>query len=362
MAEAIVRFIDASKSYDGVTNVVDGLNLTIERGEFLTLLGPSGCGKTTCLLMLAGFEAPTTGEITLNGRSLINVPPFKRNVGMVFQNYALFPHMTVAENIAFPLKHRRTPRPEIESRVTRILDMVGLGALKDRRPNQLSGGQQQRVALARALIFEPDVVLLDEPLSALDKNLREQMQLEIKHLHASLGMTFVFVTHDQGEALTMSDRVVIFDKGVIQQSGPPREIYDRPQNEFVAHFIGENNSLRGMLEGSDDELCGVRLGGGELVRARSPGALKSSGRVAIAVRPERIVVRPGSEPNQNRVEVVVKEIIYSGDHVKLRMALSDGSIVVAKMLTNDRLAPGAAVGDRIAIGWKAEDSFAFHAQ
>lgn len=362
MTEPIVQFVDVGKSYDGKTSVIDGLHLDIRRGEFLTFLGPSGCGKTTCLMMLAGFEAPTTGDITLNGKSLMNVPPFRRNMGMVFQNYALFPHKTVFENIAFPLKHRGIPRAEIEARVAQILGMVDLAAMRDRRPAQLSGGQQQRVALARALVFKPDVVLLDEPLSALDKNLREQMQLEIKHLHDSLGMTFVFVTHDQSEALTMSDRVVIFDKGVIQQAGSPREIYDRPRNKFVAHFVGENNSLQGVIERVEGEICGVRLAGGELVLARSAEAPQPGAKVTVVVRPERIVILPGSEPRMNPIEVAVKEIIYSGDHVKFRMTLSDRSIVVAKMLTNSRTFPDSAVGDKLTIGWRAEDCFAFAVQ
>src|SRR5215510_3390675 len=227
-----VQFSDVQKSYDGETLVVKDLNLSIRAGEFLTLLGPSGSGKTTTLMMLAGFEVPTNGRIDLDGRPIDNVPPHKRNIGMVFQNYALFPHMTVAENLAFPLEVRRTPKAEIQSRVARALEMVQLGAYGARRPAQLSGGQQQRVALARALVFEPNLVLMDEPLGALDKQLREQMQLEIKHIHQRLGVTVVYVTHDQGEALTMSDRVAVFHDGLIQQLATPTELYERPANSF----------------------------------------------------------------------------------------------------------------------------------
>ena len=222
--EIIVRFEGVEKTYDGRTNVVDCLGLDIYKGEFLTLLGPSGSGKTTILLMLAGFEATTAGDITLHNQSLRNVPPFKRDMGIVFQNYALFPHKSVFQNVAFPLVQRRLPKAEISERAAAALRIVELGDLGDRRPNQLSGGQQQRVALARALVFEPQLVLMDEPLGALDKQLREQMQIEIKHLHEALGMTVVYVTHDQGEALTMSDRVAILNDGLIQQIDTPHEV------------------------------------------------------------------------------------------------------------------------------------------
>ena len=212
-----VSFRNVQKTYDGETLIVRDLNLDIQRGEFLTLLGPSGSGKTTCLMMLAGFETPTGGEIRLDGNVINRLPPHKRNIGMVFQNYALFPHMTVLENLRFPLKARKLPAADCDAKARRALDMVQLGAFGNRYPQQLSGGQQQRIALARALVFEPQLVLMDEPLGALDKNLREQMQIEIKHIQQSLGVTVVFVTHDQSEALTMSDRIAVFDKGIIQQ-------------------------------------------------------------------------------------------------------------------------------------------------
>ncbi|MDP6029637.1 MAG: ATP-binding cassette domain-containing protein, partial [Arenicellales bacterium] len=232
--DLFVRFIKVQKSYDGETLVVKNLNLDIERGEFVTMLGPSGSGKTTCLMMLAGFEPATHGEIYLGDRPINAVPPHKRGIGMVFQNYALFPHMTVNENLAFPLEVRRLSKSEIASRAKRALDMVQLGAFGDRRPAQLSGGQQQRVAVARALVFDPDLVLMDEPLGALDKQLREQMQYEIKHIHETLGVTVVYVTHDQSEALTMSNRIAVFDDGVIQQLATPSDLYERPENAFVA--------------------------------------------------------------------------------------------------------------------------------
>src|SRR3569623_345779 len=262
MSDPIVRFAAISKTYDGLARVVDRLDLDIERGEFLTLLGPSGSGKTTTLMMLAGFEPPTEGEILLEGKPLSRLPPHRRAIGMVFQNYALFPHMSVADNIAFPLTVRGMAREEVARRVERALDMVQLESFAERRPAQLSGGQQQRVALARALVFEPKLVLMDEPLGALDKQLREQMQLEIKHIHRNLGVTVVYVTHDQSEALTMSDRVAGFNDGVIQQLAKPDDLYERPQNAFVAQFIGENNRLKGKVVAMNGSGCQVEIEGG----------------------------------------------------------------------------------------------------
>ncbi len=227
--DAFVAFEHVQKSYDGVSLVVKDLNLSIGKGEFLTMLGPSGSGKTTCLMMLAGFETATNGEIRLDGKPINQVPPHKRGIGMVFQNYALFPHMTVGENLSFPLEVRGMGKDEREAKVKRALDMVQMYGFINRRPAQLSGGQQQRIALARALVFDPKLVLMDEPLGALDKQLREHMQFEIKHLHESLGITVVYVTHDQGEALTMSDRVAVFNDGRIQQLAPPADLYERPK-------------------------------------------------------------------------------------------------------------------------------------
>ncbi len=242
-SEPLVRFIDVSKSYDGKVDAVRGLNLDVETGEFLTLLGPSGSGKTTTLTMLAGFEQPSSGRIFVGGEDVTFVPVDKRGIGMVFQNYALFPNMNVAENIAFPLMVRHMPRAEIEQKVARALAMVRLEGLADRRTQQLSGGQQQRVAVARALVFEPRLVLLDEPLGALDRQLREQMQYELKQLHRRLGVTMVYVTHDQVEAMTMSDRVAVFSTGLLRQIAEPRRLYEEPESLFVAQFLGESNAL-----------------------------------------------------------------------------------------------------------------------
>ena len=247
VADGFVHFDRVDKTYDGVSLAVADLTLSIARGEFLTLLGPSGSGKTTALMMLAGFEAPTRGEIRLDGRSLRRVPPHRRNIGVVFQNYALFPHMTVAENLAFPLSVRSFGRAEVRERVERALGLVRLRGYQSRRPAELSGGQQQRVALARALIFDPVLVLMDEPLGALDKQLREELQVEIKHIQKNLGVTVAYVTHDQSEALTMSDRVAVFNRGRVEQLAPPLELYERPQNAFVAQFIGESSRLSGVV-------------------------------------------------------------------------------------------------------------------
>ena len=280
--EAYVQFVDVQKTYDGDTLVVRDFNLDVARGEFLTLLGPSGSGKTTCLMMLAGFEAVTQGEIVLDGRPISNVPPYRRDIGVVFQNYALFPHMTVNENLAFPLEVRKASSAEIEARIRKALDMVQLAGFGQRRPAQLSGGQQQRVAVARALVFEPKLVLMDEPLGALDKQLREQMQYEIKHLHERLGVTVVYVTHDQSEALTMSNRIAVLNHGVIQQVATPQDLYERPESAFVAQFVGENNRLLGTVREVNGSNCVVAVEGGEVT-----GAARSTSTASAAARPCR---------------------------------------------------------------------------
>src|SRR5271154_3035252 len=282
--EPLVRFIDVSKSYDGKVDAVRALNLEVEAGEFLTLLGPSGSGKTTTLTMLAGFEQPTRGRIFVDGEDVTGVPVEKRGIGMVFQNYALFPNMSVAENIGFPLKVRRLPRAEIAQKVGRALAMVRLGGLAARRTQQLSGGQQQRVAVARALVFEPRLVLLDEPLGALDRQLREPVQYELKHLHQRLGVTMVYVTHDQVEAMTMSDRVAVFSAGQLRQVAPPRRLYEEPESLFVAQFLGESNTLPGTSERRDGAPCAVALPGGATVIATAVGPCTVGSAVNVALR------------------------------------------------------------------------------
>lgn len=343
----IVRFRNVEKTYDGTVNVVEGLDLDIIPGEFLTLLGPSGSGKTTTLMMLAGFEEPTSGEIYLRDRSLLRVPPFRRNMGVVFQNYALFPHMSVGDNVAYPLKQRRMSKADIIDKTRVALDMVELGALIDRRPSQLSGGQQQRVALARALVFEPDIVLMDEPLGALDKRLREQMQVEIKHLHESLGMTFVYVTHDQSEALTMSDRVAVFHEGRIQQIAAAREVYEAPMTAFVANFIGENNNMSGEVTAVGSGQCQIRLDSGAMVSGLNVLDLQIGARTRASIRPERLSLIPG---DAGPLSLTVREMIYFGDH--LRVMLVGGGLEIMAKAPIDQAA-GLKPGQSVSIDWDA---------
>ncbi|MGJ7458902.1 ABC transporter ATP-binding protein [Halomonas sp. RA08-2] len=350
----LIRFAAVQKTYDGETLVVKDLNLTIHQGEFVTLLGPSGSGKTTCLMMLAGFENPTAGDIYLGDQRLNTVPPHKRNFGMVFQNYALFPHMTVEENIRYPLKTRRLPAAEADRKVSEILDMIQLREFAKRRPTQLSGGQQQRVALARSLVFEPKLVLMDEPLGALDKQLREQMQLEIKHLHEELGLTVVFVTHDQGEALTMSDRVAVFNDGVIQQIDTPQALYEHPSNTFVAQFIGENNTLPGRIESVNGEQCRVLFGNDQATGALVGPGLASGDATQLSIRPERIKLNGASRNLPNRLQARVREFIYLGDHLRIRLEVAGNDQFVARLPVAE-VQSSMRPGDVIEVGWRDED-------
>jgi putative spermidine/putrescine transport system ATP-binding protein len=353
--DILVRFAKVQKTFDGTTMVVRDLDLAIRRGEFLTLLGPSGSGKTTTLMMLAGFEAPTAGEILLAGAPITRTPPHKRDIGVVFQSYALFPHMTVADNVAFPLAVRGVARGEITARVARALDIVQLAGLDARRPSQLSGGQQQRVALARALVFEPQLVLMDEPLGALDKRLREQMQLEIKHIHERLGVTVVYVTHDQSEALTMSDRIAVFNRGAIEQIDVPQALYAEPATSFVAQFVGENNRLDATVEALADGFCTARLPDGTALRARAVRVGAVGTRTALSIRPEVVAVGAGSE---NRLSGTVSELIYHGDHTRLRLALADGGDFFVKL---PRIADGIAPGHALDVTFAAADCRALDA-
>ncbi len=352
--DVLVRFENVQKSYDGEILVVKDFNLDMERGEFLTMLGPSGSGKTTCLMMLAGFEPATSGEIYLEGRPINRVPPHKRGIGMVFQNYALFPHMTVGENLAFPLEVRKMGKSEREDRVKKALDMVQLGDFADRRPAQLSGGQAQRVAVARALVFDPDVVLMDEPLGALDKNLREQMQYEIKHIHERLGVTVMYVTHDQSEALTMSNRVAVFDDGVVQQLAPPEELYEKPDNAFVADFIGDNNRLLGTILSANGETCVVKADDGTEIVAKEVNIHGTGQRATLSLRPERVVVNPEPGQYENTFDARALELIYLGDHIRTRMQVCGHDDFIVK-IPNSVVHAHLAAGDTVKIGWTAED-------
>lgn len=324
-ATPLVSFRGVQKTYDGEQLVVRQLDLDIQRGEFLTLLGPSGSGKTTTLMMLAGFESPTAGDILLEGRPITRTPPHKRHFGMVFQNYALFPHMTVGDNVAYPLTVRKAPKAEQAQRVAKALAMVRLTGMADRRPAQLSGGQQQRVALARALVFEPQLVLMDEPLGALDKQLREHMQIELKELHRQLGVTFVYVTHDQGEALTMSDRVAVFNDGLIQQLDAVDRLYETPANRFVAGFVGDNAVLKGVVRAvqvdAGVERCGIVLTDGRVITGVNVNGAAVNAAVEACIRPERIALhRAAPAEHTNLLQAQVRGVIYYGDHLRLLCA------------------------------------------
>ncbi len=359
--DAFVQFDRVQKSYDGENLVVKDLNLSMPRGEFLTMLGPSGSGKTTCLMMLAGFETATHGEILLGGKPINNIPPHKRGIGMVFQNYALFPHMTVAENLSFPLELRKLNKAEREAKVKRALDMVQMGAFGGRRPAQLSGGQQQRIALARALVFEPELVLMDEPLGALDKQLREHMQFEITRLAHNLGITTVYVTHDQTEALTMSDRVAVFDDGRIQQLAPPDNLYEEPMNSFVAQFIGENNTLTGTVKTIDGDTCLIVLDDGEEIDAKPVNVTQPGDRTKVSIRPERVEFNKDRlSPDAHLLKAEVKEFIYMGDIFRFRLSVAGNDDFIVKT----RNAPDAiklTPGEHIEIGWLPQDCRALDA-
>lgn len=354
VSNPLVTFSNIDKTYDGETFVTRNLNFTIEEGEFLSLLGPSGSGKTTTLMMLAGFEVPSSGSILLGKSRLNEAPPHRRNIGMVFQNYALFPNMTVAQNIAFPLSVRNVPKSEQRGRVERALAMIELAHLAERRPAQLSGGQQQRVALARALVFEPKLVLMDEPLGALDKNLRETMQYEIKHLHEKLGVTIVYVTHDQSEALTMSDRVAVFHHGRIQQMAAPRDLYEDPANAFVANFIGENNGLAGRVTAYDGGYATLALTPEISIRGRAGDGIALGDSAVLALRPENISFDGDASGRDNRLTGEVDEVIYCGDHWRLHLTAAGREGFIIKV--PNRTAMAVPVPGRVAtISWGRDD-------
>ena len=349
-----VKFDKVDKSYDGKVLVVKDLNLDIAEGEFITMLGPSGSGKTTCLMMLAGFETPTNGEIYLDGNPISNIPPHKRGIGMVFQNYALFPHMTVYENLAFPLKVRKFSKEETDAKVEKALSMVSLSGFGSRMPGQLSGGQQQRVAVARALVFDPAVVLMDEPLGALDKNLRESMQYEIKHIHESIGVTVVYVTHDQSEALTMSNRIAVFNDGKVQQLSSPDKLYEEPVNSFVAEFIGENNTFQGEVADISNNKCKIKLETGDEILA-NPIRVKSKGEKSIvSLRPERAIINP-DEKMDNKFNGKIEEVIYHGDHTRVRLNLLDNKEFILKV-PNSSARMDIKLGNNIKVGWNSFDA------
>jgi spermidine/putrescine transport system ATP-binding protein len=356
-----VRLQDVTKHFKDVV-AVDGVSLTIADGEFFSLLGPSGCGKTTTLRMIGGFEEPSAGTIHLAGSDVTGLPPYKRDVNTVFQSYALFPHLNVAENIAYGLKRKKIAGDEIRTRVDEVLRLVDLSGFGERRPNQLSGGQQQRVALARALVNRPQVLLLDEPLGALDLKLRKQMQLELKRIQAEVGITFVYVTHDQEEAMTMSDRIAVMNDGRMEQLGEPQSVYELPSTEFVAGFLGASNLLDGEIEGVNGQEAKVRLAAGATVvvpSARLPGG---SGPVRVGVRPEKLHIRPAEgadgDPAVNSLNATVNVSTYIGVSTSYECSTSDGAKVVVYVQNLDRAARSIGAGQHVRLSWEPEHTFA----
>ncbi len=356
MVELALELKGLTKRF-GATAAVDGVNITVAQGEFVTLLGPSGCGKTTTLNLVAGFLTPDGGEIRLAGKSVGEQPPFRRDLGLVFQDYALFPHMSVTENVGFGLKMRSVPSAQIKKRVDEALAMVQLGGLGARRPLQLSGGQRQRVALARALVIRPAMLLLDEPLSNLDLKLREEMRIEISSLQRRLGIAAVFVTHDQGEALTMSDRIAVMRNGRIEQIGTPTDIYERPATRFVAGFIGAINMLPAKVEALVPGGFGRLATPAGPASARLPAGLAAGAAATMTVRPERMrLAREGGVPADAIAwAATVEHVIYLGARRELRLRLADGTLAVVEA-TNDGSGP-FSVGDRLAAWFKPEDAW-----
>jgi spermidine/putrescine transport system ATP-binding protein len=351
-----VRLVDLRKSFGEVT-AVDGVSLEIRAGEFFSLLGPSGCGKTTTLRMIGGFELPTAGRIELGGHDITMDPPERRPVNMVFQNYALFPHLSVFENVAFGLRRRRTPRPEVTQRVGEALDLVHLEGFGRRKPDQLSGGQQQRVALARALVNRPKVLLLDEPLGALDLKLRRQLQVELKRVQLEVGITFIYVTHDQEEALALSDRIAVMDRGRVEQLGTPEELYDSPRTLFVAGFIGTSNLLPGTVAATDGGVAVIRLEGGESCVAQG-GRTAVGDPVHVAVRPEALSMTAGPEPgvlggDGPGLAGEVLQRAYLGVSVSYRVRTA-GGLTLTVVAPRSRAQSG--IGDPVSVGWHADDA------
>jgi len=350
-----VRIEHIVKQFRELT-AVDDVSLEVDSGEFLTLLGPSGSGKTTTLRIISGLEFPTRGEVFIDGKPVVDQPAYKRDIGMVFQNYALFPHMTIFDNIAFPLKMRNFGKSDISKKVQRSLEVVHLWQFQKRHPKQLSGGQQQRVALARALVYEPSVLLMDEPLGALDKKLREEMQIEVKHIQQELHITTIYVMHDQSEALTMSDRTALMNKGKIEQIGPPDELYERPINRFVADFIGESNFLEGFIKNIEGEFCEVKTLKGLTLHAKSKENIRMGQKVNLTVRPERVRIIADTERTKNCHRGIIREVIYLGETIKYLIELEGGEGVVLKQ---QNLADGtiSRKGDRLSVSWQPKHCF-----
>ncbi len=356
--ETVVQFAGVSKRFGDVT-AIDDISFEIRRGEFFSVLGPSGCGKTSALRVLAGFEEPDAGEVRLLGRVANRLRPYERPVGMVFQNYALFPHLNAGRNVSFGLERRKVPQAEIGERVRRALEMVRLPGFESRGVHQLSGGQRQRVALARALVLEPAILLLDEPLGAIDLKLRKEMQLELKQLNKQLNTTFIYVTHDQEEALTMSDRIAVMNGGRIEQLGSPAEIYEAPRSSFVASFIGLSNFFRGVVRGREGRWCSVQRQEGGTFLVPAADGLRDDSALTIAVRPEWLdVFLPDRVPaGENALPGVVRDLIYLGNTLHILITLESGQEVTVALRNEGTLGKPAVwrPGDRTAVTWLPED-------
>ncbi|MFW6183774.1 MAG: ABC transporter ATP-binding protein [Chloroflexota bacterium] len=355
--QGVSKVFGAARGEEKAVHALRSVDLAIDRGEFFTLLGPSGCGKTTTLRLIAGFERPSEGELFIDGEPMSSVPPHRRPVNTVFQNYALFPHMSVAGNVGYGLTVKRVPRAERQRRVAEALALVQLQGMEERKPSQLSGGQQQRVALARALVNEPALLLLDEPLGALDLKLRKAMQLELKHLQEQVGITFVYVTHDQEEALTMSDRIAVMNRGRILQVGDPVTLYEEPANRFVADFIGESNFLRGTVRSVQAGRAELVIGDDCLAVTSGQSSIAPGDKVTVTVRPEKTLLTAADEAQQDGLPGVLQELVYIGTDTRYEVLLDAGQPVVARVQNR----PGRALqqyapGDRVRIHWRAEDA------
>jgi putative spermidine/putrescine transport system ATP-binding protein len=344
---------DLRKTYGSVIALA-GANISVPEGEFLTLLGPSGSGKTTMLMLIAGLLQPDSGELWIDGRLSTYMPPNKRDIGMVFQNYALFPHMSIAENIGFPLRMRKIPDADIRKEVQRVLDIVQLPDVGDRRPSQLSGGQQQRIALARCMVYQPPVILMDEPLGALDKKLREQLQLEIRQLHQNLGITVLYVTHDQEEALVMSDRICLMNEGEIEQLGSPDDLYFRPETVFAADFLGESNILQSKVTGVSSDVISLEGPAGAALKAEPRGEIENGRPIKFMLRPENVRVLQGDDTRANVLTGRVKDVILVGQVTKYYTTLSDGTEVIATELTRRGGRTSHGQGDEIRLGFEPD--------
>lgn len=351
--DADLRLEAVAKNFGSVA-ALDHVDLVVRHGELLTILGPSGSGKTTLLRVVAGFENPDGGTVLLKGKDITYLSPAKRNIGMVFQNYALFPHMTVVQNVSFPLEMRKLAKADARKRVAWALGIVELEGYEERFPRQLSGGQQQRVALARAIVFDPRILLLDEPFGALDRKLREQIQLEVRRLQQRLELTALFVTHDQEEALILSDRIAVMNDGRIEQLGTPHEIYARPANRFVADFIGESNLFEGRIENQDADGLSVRTNEGAVLRVTKDQHRVASDKVVVLVRPEHMRLGPPGDEAANRLEGEVKEIVYLGESEKIRVTLRNGFEILVRRQTNTN-DQSLVVGERVGVGWLPTD-------